>query len=186
MNRKRKNILILVIVVALIVTVVAVTEMIRYNYIYTETIVMTWVTTSTPQDQVDIYIKEGKRSYMNDDGTKIYIEMTKKQRIEWEKVTQKVISNYINKANDVARLSMVVSDEYRKLEVAMGEDVDYATMGEYLVTILYDMELLQLLNGADTWYADVVIKDIDTGNVILMSNFPEEKIRIEQSLWDNQ
>jgi hypothetical protein len=52
---------------------------------------------------------------------------------------------------------------------------------------MYYTELLQQFNGVeDTWSVDIVLRDIDTGNIILKVNYPHETIRIEQSLWDNQ
>jgi hypothetical protein len=82
---------------------------------------------------------------------------------------------------------MSVTDDYKEIDIEMGSDVSYTSMMTYLGIIMYYTELLQQFNGVDdTWSVNVVLKDIDTGNVILTANYPNEKIRIEQSLWDNQ
>jgi hypothetical protein len=160
---------------------------IRYNYIYTETMEITWLPTNTPQDQIDIYIKEGRKAYFNEDETKIYVETTKKSWKEWREYTQSGLRSNLKSANNISRLTMSVTDDYKEIDIEMGSDVSYTGMMTYLCIILYYTELLQQFNGIeDAWSVDIVLKDIDTGNVILTANYPNEKFRIEQSLWYNQ
>jgi hypothetical protein len=171
--------------VAALVTIVY--EIIRYNFIYTETMELIWVPTSTPQDQIDIYIEEGRKAYFNEDETKIYVETTKKGWKEWREYTENGLRSNLKSANNIPRLTMSVFDDYKEIDIEMGSDVSYTSMMTYLGIIMYYTELLQQFNGVDdTWTVNVVLKDIDTGNVILTANYPNEKIRIEQSLWDNQ
>jgi hypothetical protein len=146
-----------------------------------------WVPTSTPQDQIDIYIKEGRKAYFNEDETKIYVETTKKGWKEWRGYTENGLRSNLDDANYIPRLTMSVTDDYKEIDIEMGSDVSYTSMMTYLGIVMYYTELLQQFNGVeDTWSVNVVLKDIDTGNVILTANYPNEKIRIEQSLWDNQ
>jgi hypothetical protein len=82
---------------------------------------------------------------------------------------------------------MSVTDDYKEIDIEMGRDVSYTGMMNCLVPTMYYTELLQQFNGVeDTWSVDIVLRDIDTGNIILKVNYPHETIRIEQSLWDNQ
>jgi hypothetical protein len=186
--RKKKNlpaIIICIIAVAALVTIAY--DIIRYNFIYTEAIEITWLPTNTPQDQIDIYNNEGNKAYMNDDETAIYVEMTAKYKKEWKEDAEKYIITNIESANKIPRLTMSVTDDYKEIDIEMGSDVSYTGMMQNLVIIMYYTELLQQFNGVeDTWSVDIVLKDIDTGNVILTANYPNEKFRIEQSLWDNQ
>jgi hypothetical protein len=186
--RIKKNlpaIVICIIAVAALVTIAY--DIIRYNFIYTETMELIWVPTSTPQDQIDIYIKEGRKAYFNEDETKIYVETTKKGWKEWRGYTENGLRSNLDDANYIPRLTMSVTDDYKEIDIEMGSDVSYTSMMTYLGIVMYYTELLQQFNGVeDTWSVNVVLKDIDTGNVILTANYPNEKIRIEQSLWDNQ
>jgi hypothetical protein len=186
--RIKKNLTAIVICIIAVVALITIAyEIIRYNFIYTETMELIWIPTSTPQDQIDIYTEEGKNAYINEDESKIYVETTKKGWKEWLEYTESDLRSNLKSANNIPRLTMSVTDDYKEIDIEMGSDVSYTSMMNCLVLTMYYTELLQQFNGVeDTWSVDIVLRDIDTGNIILKVNYPHETIRIEQSLWDNQ
>ena len=62
--------------------------------------------------------------------------------------------------------------------------MSFKSAGTYLLVLVYDMELFQVLSGEEDWGIDFTLKDMDTNEILYTADFPEEKIKFNEETWE--
>ncbi len=165
---------------------VAVASIAIYLFVVSDTIEFTMMPSPDIQEQLDIYIEAGLcwRAYVNEDETAAVIHLTKRQREKWIEW----ITNSLNKSlEEVSRLENMeyhISEDRKILTLRANRNMSMTSAGTYLLIFAYDMEIYQVLMGEDNWSIHFVLEDMDTGEILYTADFPEEKIKVNEEIWE--
>lgn len=154
----------------------------------TETIELTWMPAPDPQGQLDIYVEEGIITYgkVNETETAAIIRLTEEQRKNWLADIVEEIDKYVKEANQDEHMQIEISEDAKKITVYGDRYMNFYTWGEYFVILGYDMELQQLLEGEEDWKFTHELYDLDTGKLLLSAVYPDEKIKFNRELWNQE
>ena len=53
------------------------------------------------------------------------------------------------------------------------------------MTLTYDSEIYQVLNGTKDWSLQIIVTDMETGKELENIKFPEEDYNLSIETWDN-
>ncbi len=172
---------ILVSTVAVVVASIAI-----YLFVVSDTIEFTMMVAPDFQEQLDIYVEAGLcwRAYINEDETAAVIHLTKKQREKWIEWIKDSMNRSLESVNTSENIEYVVSEDGKVLTLRANEKMSYNSAGTYLFLFLYDLEVYQVLMGEEKWSIHFVVEDMDTGEILYTADFPEEKIRVDETIWE--
>ena len=155
-----------------------------YYFVLTETIVLDSIPAPDIQEQIEIYEELGycREGYF--DGNSTEIQLTRYQRQKWIKVVQEDLHFMLEKANKLENMKYEISRDAKELTLIANESVSFKSAGTYLLVLVYDMELFQVLSGEEDWGIDFTLKDMDTNEILYTANFPEEKIKFNEETWE--
>ena len=155
-----------------------------YNFVLTETIVLDSIPAPDIQEQVDVYVELGycRKGYF--DGNSTEIQLTRCQRQKWIKAVKEELQRMLESANGLEHMKYEISSDARELTLIANENMNYNLAGTYLLALVYDMELLQILSGEEDWGIDFTLKDMDTNEILYTADYPEEKIRVDETIWE--
>ena len=156
-----------------------------YYFVLTETITLTAIPAPDIQEQLDIYVEIGlcQKTKINEDETAAIIQLTRYQRQKWIKVVQEDLQFMLEKANGLENMQFEISSDAKELTLRANEKMSYNWAATYSLALVYDMELLQVLNGEEEWGINFTLKDMDTNEIIYTADFPKEKIRVDETIW---
>ena len=157
-----------------------------YLFAASDTIELTMIPAPDIQEQLDVYVEAGLcwKAYINEDETAIVIHLTKRQRERWIEWITDSMNMELENANRLENMEYHVSEDRKVLTLRANENVSFSSLGTYLLIFAYDMEIYQVLMGVETWSIHFVLEDMDTGEVLYTADYPEEKIRVEEEMWD--
>lgn len=179
-NRKR---IIIMVIVAFIICVFGFCYFIFFR---TERIFLSMMPVPDIQEQIDVHKELGycMGGYVDENGTGAVIEVTKWQKKKWLDTLYEELADYLNNANEINHMKINMSSDTKQIVVYADKEVNYKTLATYLGAIVWNIEIIQVLNGEEDWSIEFVAKDIKTEEVIYQASFPEERIQINESLWD--
>ena len=70
------------------------------------------------------------------------------------------------------------------LTLKANENMNYNSAGTYLFILLYDLEIYQVLMGEENWSIHFVLEDMDRKEILYMADYPEEQIRVDETIWE--
>ena len=157
-----------------------------YLFVVSDTIELTMIPAPDIQEQLDVYVEAGLcwRAYLNEDETAAVIHLTKNQREKWIEWITDSMNRSLESVNRSENIEYVVSEEGKVLTLKANENMNYNLAGTYLLALVYDMELLQILSGEEDWGIDFTLKDMDTNEILYTADYPEEKIRVDETIWE--
>ena len=157
-----------------------------YLFVVSDTIELTMIPTSDIQEQLDVFVEADLcwRAYINEDETAAVIHLTKRQRERWIEWITDSMSRSLESVNNSENIRYNVSEDCKILTLRANEKMSYKTAATYLSILSFDMEIYQVLMGEETWSIHFVLEDMDTGEVLYTADYPEEKIRVEEEMWD--
>ena len=155
-----------------------------YYFVLTETIVLDSVPATDIQEQVEVYVELGycRRGYF--DGNSTEIQLTRYQRQKWIKAVKEELQFMLEKANALKNMQFEISSDAKELTLRANEKMSYNRAATYSLAFVYDMELFQVLNGEEDWGIEFTLKDMDTNEIIYTADFPKEKIRVDETIWE--
>lgn len=138
------------------------------------------------QEQIDIFAELGYCSggYVSEDNTYAEVKLTKWQRKKWLNDLYVEVNDFISKANEIEYMNIAMSSDFKELTVHADKEVSFQTLATYLGAIVWDIELIQVLEGEQMWSIEFTAKDIETEQILFQADFPAEKIKLDESLWD--
>ena len=165
---------------------VAVASIAIYLFVASDTIELTGIPASDIQEQLDVFVDAGLcwKAYINEDETAAVIHLTKKQREKWIDWVKDSTKQALERVNDSENIEYIVSEDYKVLTLRANENMNYKTAGTYLPALTFDMEMFQVLLGEETWSIHFVLEDMDTGEILYTADFPEEKIKVNEEIWE--
>jgi hypothetical protein len=106
----------------------------------------------------------------------------------WEEYQTKIIQGIIEKTTADENSNIIISEDYKRLEY-MANRKSHEDFSWNMMFIIQCMNMLQVLEGTppEQWSISVVLRNIDTGNVVWERVFPlesEESLYIEEDVWD--
>ena len=157
-----------------------------YLFVASDTIELTGIPASDIQEQLDVFVDAGLcwKAYINEDGTAAVIHLTKKQREKWIEWVRDSTNKVLERVNNSDSLEYIMSEDYKVLTLRANENMNYKTAGTYLPALTFDMEMFQVLLGEENWSINFIIEDMDTNEVVYTANFPEEKIKFNEEIWE--
>jgi len=181
---KKKVGIIIGVLVTLLVAVAA--SIAIYLFVASDTIELTMIPTSDIQEQLDIFVEAGLcwKAYVNEDETAAVIHLTKNQRERWIEWVKDSINQALESVNNSENIEYVVSKDCKVLTLRANKDMSYKAAGSYLGVLLFDMEIYQVLKGEETWSIHYVLEDMNTGEILYIADYPEEEIRVHESMWE--
>ena len=176
------------IIICILVSLLALTaaSIAIYLFVVSDTIELTGIPTSDVQEQLDVFVEADLcwRAYVNEDETAAVIHLTKKQRERWIEWIKDSTNQALERVNDSENIEYIVSEDYKVLTLRANENINYKTAGTYLPALLFDMEIYQVLMEEETWSIHFVLEDMNTGEILYIADFPEEKIRVDETIWE--
>ncbi len=157
-----------------------------YLFVVFDTIELTMIPTSDIQEQLDVFVEAGLcwKAYINEDETAAVIHLTKKQRERWIEWITDSMNRSLESVNSSKNIRYNVSEDCKKLTLRANEKMSYKTAGTYLSILSFDMEIYQVLMDEENWSIHFVLEDMDTGEVLYTADYPEEKIRVDEAIWE--
>ena len=70
------------------------------------------------------------------------------------------------------------------LTLRANEKMSFNSAGTYLGILLYDLEIYQVLMGEANWSIHFVMEDMDTNEILYTADYPEEEIRVSETIWE--
>ena len=186
MNMKKKILTGIAMCFALILAVIAAVGI--YYFVLIETIELSIMPVPDIKEQLDVYEEMNfcKSGYIDEENTKVIIDLTRYQRKKWLKFVQEDMENMIESANDMEYMEYHVSEDVKELTLIATERVSFRDVATYGLPLLYDMELHQVLMGEKDWSIYFILKDMDTNEILYTAEYPEENIKINEYLWDKK
>lgn len=168
------------------VLVVAVAAIVIYLFVVSDTIELTGIPSSDIEEQLDVFVEAGLcwKAYINEDKTAVVIYLTKKQREKWIEWLEGSMNKSLESVNRSENIEYSVSGDGKVLTLRANENMDYNSAGTYLPILLFDMEIYQVLMGEENWTIHFVLEDMDTNEILYTADFPGEKIRVDESIWE--
>ena len=164
----------------------AVTSIAIYLFAASDTIELTMIPAPDIQEQLDIFVDADLcwKAYVNEDETAAVIHLTKRQRERWIEWITDSMNRDLEEVNRLDNIEYLVSEDGKVLTLRANKNMSFNSAGTYLFFLLFDMEIYQVLMGEETWSIHFVLEDMDTGEVLYTADYPEEKIRVEEEMWD--
>ncbi|MFR0740991.1 MAG: hypothetical protein ACLSHE_03790 [Roseburia sp.] len=84
--------------------------------------------------------------------------------------------------------SFKFTHNYEELQLEISKEIlngKTTTHTALVMSLIYDSEIYQVLNGKTDWAIHIVGKDLETGGELMNINFPEEGYHISIENWDN-
>ena len=176
------------IIIGILVSLLALTaaSIAIYLFVVSDTIELTGIPASDIQEQLDVFVDAGLcwRAYINEDETAAVIHLTKKQREKWIEWVKDSTNKVLECVNNSDSLEYIISEDYKVLTLRANENMNYKTAGTYLPALTFDMEMFQVLKGEENWSIQFKVEDMDTNEVVYTANFPEEKIKFDEQIWE--
>lgn len=104
-----------------------------------------------------------------------------KKWIEW--ITDSM-NRSLESVNRSENIEYVVSEDGKVLTLRANEYMNYNSAGTYLLILLYDMEIYQVLMGEENWTIHFVLEDMDTNETIYTADYPKEQIKFNAETWE--
>ena len=172
---------ILVSLLALIATSIAI-----YLFVVSDTIELTMIPAPDIQEQLDVYVEAGLcwRAYINEDETAAVIHLTKRQREKWIEWITDSMNRSLEEVNRLENIEYLVSEDGRVLTLRANEKVSYKSAGTYLLILLYDLEIYQVLMGEENWSIHFILENMNSNEVVYTVDYPKEQIKFNQEIWE--
>ena len=122
-----------------------------------------------------------------DERTYIAELMTEQQKEEWLNYTVNDINRIIGQG-EKGFYSFKFTHNYEELQLEISKEIlngKTTTHTALVMSLIYDSEIYQVLNGKTDWAIHIVGKDLETGGELMNINFPEEGYHISIENWDN-
>ena len=122
-----------------------------------------------------------------DEEDNIIAEMTEQQKEEWLNYTVNDINRIIGQG-EKGFYSFKFTHNYEELQLEISKEIlngKTTTHTALVMSLIYDSEIYQVLNGKTDWAIHIVGKDLETGGELMNINFPEEGYHISIENWDN-
>lgn len=155
-------------------------------FVKTDTIKVTWMPTPDVQEQINEYIKAGYciGGYVAEDYTYAEIRLSTWQRYKWLTFLDKDIVEFVERANEINHMKFQVSSDTKEMIVYADREVNFQTLATYLGIIAWDIEMIQILNGEESWGFEFIVKDLKTEKVLYSALCPPGRMRVFESMWD--
>ena len=176
----------IIIGVFLTVIVTAIASVAIYLFAESDTIELTMIPAPDIQEQLDIFVEAGLcwNAYINEDETAAVIHLTKKQREKWIEWITDSMNRDLENVNRSENIEYVVSEDGKVLTLRANENMNYNSAGTYLLVLLFDMEIYQVLMGEENWTIHFVLEDMDTNETIYTADYPKEQIKFNAETWE--
>ena len=117
-------------------------------------------------------------------------EITEQQRKNWLELTEKDIKRVIEQNKDEELYHFKISDDYKILYLDVSKEIlnsqsTFTAKMSSLMTLTYDSEIYQVLNGNKDWSLQIIVTDMETGNELDNIKFPDEDYNLSIETWDN-
>ena len=117
-------------------------------------------------------------------------EITEQQRKNWLELTEKDIKRVIEQNKDEELYHFKISDDYKILYLDVSKEIlnsqsTFTAKMSSLMTLTYDSEIYQVLNGTKDWSLQIIVTDMETGKELENIKFPEEDYNLSIETWDN-
>ena len=117
-------------------------------------------------------------------------EITEQQRKNWLELTEKDIKRVIEQSQDEELYRFNISDDCKTLYMEVSKEIlnhqNIATIHSgLLMTLTYDSEIYQVLNGTKDWSLQIIVTDMETGKELENIKFPDEDYNLSIETWDN-
>ena len=117
-------------------------------------------------------------------------EITEQQRKNWLELTEKDIKRVIEQNKDEELYHFKISDDYKILYLDVSKEIlnsqsTFTAKMSSLMTLTYDSEIYQVLNGNKDWSLQIIVTDMETGNELEKIKFPDEDYNLSIETWDN-
>lgn len=142
--------------------------------------------TKDAKEQINEYKKAGycTAGYIAEDDSYAEIRLTEWQRRKWLKGLYEQVADFLKRANEINHMGIEVSSDMKEFTVYADREVNFQTLATYLGIIAWDIEMIQILNGEEDWGFEFTVKDMKTEKVVCQTMFPENKISVYESMWD--
>lgn len=156
-------------------------------FVKTDTIMVTWMPTKDGVEQINEYKKAGYciAGYIADDYSFAEIKLTEWQKRKWLKNLYEQVEDLIERANEIEYMRFQVSTNTKELIIYADRKVNFESLATYLGIIAWDIEMIQILSGEEDWGLEFTVKDMKTEKVVCQAMFPENRIRVYESMWDD-
>ena len=181
--KKKIGIVIRVLFSTLVAVVIAITI---YLFVASDTIELTAIPAPDIQEQLDIFVEAGLcwKAYINEDETAAVIHLTKRQREKWIEWITDSMNRNLESVNRLENIEYVVSEDGKVLTLRANEKMSFDSAGTYLLVLLFDMEIYQVLMGEENWSIHFILEDKDTEEILYTADYPEEVIRVSETIWE--
>ena len=117
-------------------------------------------------------------------------EITEQQRKNWLELTEKDMKRVIEQSQDEELYRFNISDDCKTLYMEVSKEIlnhqNIATIHSgLLMTLTYDSEIYQVLNGNKDWSLQIIVTDMETGSELENIKFPDEDYNLSIETWDN-
>ena len=117
-------------------------------------------------------------------------EITEQQRKNWLELTEKDIKRVIEQNKDEELYHFKISDDYKILYLDVSKEIlnsqsTFTAKMSSLMTLTYDSEIYQVLNGTKDWSLQIIVTDMETGKELENIKFPDEDYNLSIETWDN-
>ena len=117
-------------------------------------------------------------------------EVTEQQRKKWLELTENDIKRVIEQSQDEELYCFEISEDYKILYMHVSKEIlnnqNVATIHSgLLMTLTYDSEIYQVLNGSEDWSLQIIVTDMETGKELENIKFPDEDYNLSIETWDN-
>ena len=176
------------IIIGVFLTVIAMAIAVIAIYLFAEsdTIELTAIPAPDIQEQLDIFVEAGLcwKAYINEDETAAVIHLTKRQREKWIEWITDSMNRNLESVNRLENIEYVVSEDGKVLTLRANEKMSFDSAGTYLLVLLFDMEIYQVLMGEENWSIHFILEDKDTEEILYTADYPEEVIRVSETIWE--
>jgi len=157
-----------------------------YLFVVSDTIELTMIPAPDIQEQLDVYVEAGLcwRAYINEDETAAVIHLTKRQREKWIEWITDSMNRSLEEVNRLENIEYLVSEDGRVLTLRANEKVSYNSAGTYLLILLYDLEIYQVLMGEENWSIHFILENMNSNEVVYTVDYPKEQIKFNQEIWE--
>ena len=117
-------------------------------------------------------------------------EITEQQRKNWLELTEKDIKRVIEQSQDEELYRFNISDDCKILYLDVSKEIlnsqsTFTAKMSSLMTLTYDSEIYQVLNGTKDWSLQIIVTDMETGKELENIKFPDEDYNLSIETWDN-
>ena len=117
-------------------------------------------------------------------------EVTEQQRKKWLELTENDIKRVIEQSQDEELYCFEISEDYKILYMHVSKEIlnnqNVATIHSgLLMTLTYDSEIYQVLNGSEDWSLQIIVTDMETGKELENIKFPDEDYNLSIENWNN-